>query len=129
MTDLARLAPAQRFETIGIGDRWTIIADEELQLPVGRPFEWRGKWLECDMKVGRAYDCLCVEAPQASPTEAPAPTPAEVSPILLTSEERREQAVASGYVGEACNDCGNFTMVRNGTCLKCNTCGGTTGCS
>jgi ribonucleoside-diphosphate reductase alpha chain len=34
-----------------------------------------------------------------------------------------------GYVGEACPECGNFTMVRNGTCLKCETCGGTTGCS
>ena len=33
-----------------------------------------------------------------------------------------------GYVGEACPECGNFTMVRNGTCLKCDTCGGTTGC-
>ena len=25
--------------------------------------------------------------------------------------------------------CGNFTLVRNGTCLKCDTCGSTTGCS
>ena len=22
-----------------------------------------------------------------------------------------------------CGDCGNFTLVRNGTCLKCDTCG------
>ncbi|MFO1184285.1 MAG: vitamin B12-dependent ribonucleotide reductase [Bauldia sp.] len=34
-----------------------------------------------------------------------------------------------GYVGEACSECGNFTMVRNGTCLKCDTCGSTSGCS
>jgi hypothetical protein len=33
------------------------------------------------------------------------------------------------YGGEACRECGNFTMVRNGTCLKCDTCGATTGCS
>ena len=31
--------------------------------------------------------------------------------------------------GDPCNECGNFTLVRNGTCLKCNTCGGTSGCS
>jgi ribonucleoside-diphosphate reductase alpha chain len=43
--------------------------------------------------------------------------------------ERRAEARAKGYVGEACPECGNFTMVRNGTCLKCDTCGGTTGCS
>ena len=39
------------------------------------------------------------------------------------------QARLKGYEGDACPECGNFTMVRNGTCLKCTTCGGTTGCS
>ncbi|HOT82374.1 MAG TPA: hypothetical protein PLQ12_03620, partial [Candidatus Defluviicoccus seviourii] len=34
-----------------------------------------------------------------------------------------------GYEGDACGECGNFTLVRNGTCLKCTTCGSTTGCS
>ncbi len=34
-----------------------------------------------------------------------------------------------GYEGDACGECGNFTLVRNGTCLKCNTCGSTSGCS
>ena len=31
--------------------------------------------------------------------------------------------------GDPCGECGQFTMVRNGTCLKCVTCGTTTGCS
>ena len=35
----------------------------------------------------------------------------------------------SGYTGDACESCGNFTMVRNGTCLKCLACGSTSGCS
>ncbi len=39
------------------------------------------------------------------------------------------EARMKGYEGEACSECGNFTMVRNGTCLKCDTCGGTSGCS
>jgi ribonucleoside-diphosphate reductase alpha chain len=39
------------------------------------------------------------------------------------------QARMKGYEGESCSECGNFTMVRNGTCLKCDTCGGTSGCS
>jgi len=43
--------------------------------------------------------------------------------------ERRAEAKAKGYEGEACDSCGNFTLVRNGTCLKCDTCGSTTGCS
>jgi ribonucleoside-diphosphate reductase alpha chain len=43
--------------------------------------------------------------------------------------DRRKQARVRGYEGEDCRECGNFTLVRNGTCLKCDTCGGTSGCS
>ncbi|MCG8447088.1 MAG: vitamin B12-dependent ribonucleotide reductase [Hyphomicrobiales bacterium] len=43
--------------------------------------------------------------------------------------ERIAEARMKGYEGESCPECGNFTLVRNGTCLKCDTCGGTTGCS
>jgi ribonucleoside-diphosphate reductase alpha chain len=43
--------------------------------------------------------------------------------------ERRAEAKARGYEGEACGECQNFTLVRNGTCMKCDTCGSTTGCS
>jgi ribonucleoside-diphosphate reductase alpha chain len=43
--------------------------------------------------------------------------------------EKRAEAKAKGYEGEACGECGNFTLLRNGTCMKCDTCGGTTGCS
>jgi hypothetical protein len=41
----------------------------------------------------------------------------------------RGEAKAKGYEGEMCGECGNFTLVRNGTCMKCDTCGSTTGCS
>ncbi len=34
-----------------------------------------------------------------------------------------------GFEGDPCGECGQFTLVRNGTCLKCNSCGATTGCS
>jgi ribonucleoside-diphosphate reductase alpha chain len=43
--------------------------------------------------------------------------------------EQIRRARMKGYEGDACPECGNFTLVRNGTCLKCDTCGGTTGCS
>ncbi len=45
------------------------------------------------------------------------------------SADRVAEARMQGYEGEACGNCGNFTLVRNGTCLKCNTCGDTSGCS
>ena len=39
------------------------------------------------------------------------------------------EARMKGYEGDACGECGNFTLVRNGTCMKCVTCGATSGCS
>jgi ribonucleoside-diphosphate reductase alpha chain len=43
--------------------------------------------------------------------------------------KRAAEARQKGYEGDACGSCGNFTLVRNGTCMKCNTCGSTSGCS
>jgi ribonucleoside-diphosphate reductase alpha chain len=64
---------------------------------------------------------------------------AESSPVVNVSNEVRHkvdqklekvrEARIRGYEGDACSDCGNFTLVRNGTCLKCDTCGSTSGCS
>jgi ribonucleoside-diphosphate reductase alpha chain len=58
---------------------------------------------------------------KAGAAQAAAPT--------VTKAERRAEAKAKGYEGEMCGECGNFTLVRNGTCMKCDTCGSTTGCS
>ncbi len=43
--------------------------------------------------------------------------------------DRVRVARMKGYEGDSCAECGNFTLVRNGTCLKCVTCGSTSGCS
>jgi ribonucleoside-diphosphate reductase alpha chain len=39
------------------------------------------------------------------------------------------EARLKGYEGDPCGNCGAFTMVRNGVCLKCDSCGETSGCS
>ena len=44
-------------------------------------------------------------------------------------EMRVVEARLKGYEGDPCGSCANFTMVRNGTCLKCVSCGATSGCS
>ncbi|ETX16578.1 ribonucleotide-diphosphate reductase subunit alpha [Roseivivax halodurans JCM 10272] len=49
------------------------------------------------------------------------PAPKPVDPAL--------KARMQGFEGDPCGECGNYTLVRNGTCMKCNTCGGTSGCS
>ena len=54
------------------------------------------------------------------------------SPETAVLDERLAQARLArlkGYVGDPCPGCANFTLVRSGTCLKCDTCGSTTGCS
>jgi ribonucleoside-diphosphate reductase alpha chain len=49
--------------------------------------------------------------------------------VATVSLDARTKARMQGYEGEACGECGNYTLVRNGTCMKCNTCGATSGCS
>ena len=67
-------------------------------------------------------------APEQAATTATGPVSAAMQQTQSVTEQRK-QARMQGYEGENCNECGNFTLVRNGTCLKCNTCGSTTGCS
>ena len=67
-------------------------------------------------------------APATVATIAPAAQTTASTASSVTAD-RVQQARMQGYEGEACPECQNFTLVRNGTCLKCNTCGGTTGCS
>jgi ribonucleoside-diphosphate reductase alpha chain len=79
------------------------------------------------------------EAPRA-----PAPAPSSPSPAarpvaqapklvqVVTASGHAalvRDAKARGYEGDACPECGAMTMVRNGACLKCVSCGSTSGCS
>jgi ribonucleoside-diphosphate reductase alpha chain len=59
---------------------------------------------------------------------------AEVTATQIVGEaddkiSRIREARMKGYEGDSCGECGNFTLVRNGTCMKCDTCGATSGCS
>jgi ribonucleoside-diphosphate reductase alpha chain len=67
-----------------------------------------------DIAVGQTSDALLLTRAEATVT---------------ATIERAKEARMKGYEGDACGECGNFTLVRNGTCMKCNTCGGTSGCS
>ncbi|MEL6700601.1 MAG: vitamin B12-dependent ribonucleotide reductase, partial [Pseudomonadota bacterium] len=59
-------------------------------------------------------------------TPAPSRIPPVAAPVTMDASAK---AKMQGYEGEACGECGNYTLVRNGTCMKCNTCGATSGCS
>ncbi|MFC2103550.1 vitamin B12-dependent ribonucleotide reductase [Bacteroidota bacterium] len=47
--------------------------------------------------------------------------------VVMNSKVKK--ARQKGYTGDICQECQSMTMVRNGTCLKCMTCGSTSGCS
>lgn len=52
-----------------------------------------------------------------------------VSQQKASMQTKVRQAIEKGYTGDICTECQSMTMVRNGTCLKCMTCGATSGCS
>ncbi|MBL8968809.1 MAG: adenosylcobalamin-dependent ribonucleoside-diphosphate reductase, partial [Spirochaetaceae bacterium] len=69
---------------------------------------------------------VAVRAPAASGQATPAPA---ASQALAKPKDTARSARIKGYEGDPCPVCGHLTLVRNGTCLKCETCGSTTGCS
>ena len=83
--------------------------------------------------VAKSYDTdaetMLAREENAAITAADSAAEVVVGAVADQTAERVKQARMQGYEGEACPECQNFTLVRNGTCLKCNTCGGTTGCS
>ncbi len=53
----------------------------------------------------------------------------EITRESVTVTAIQKTARLKGYEGDPCPECKQFTMVRNGTCLKCVSCGATSGCS
>ena len=78
---------------------------------------------QSNLFTGNQSEGIGMAAAAGGFAEAPAAAPA--APKM----DARAKAKMQGYEGDACGDCGNYTLVRNGTCMKCNTCGATSGCS
>ncbi|WP_306589480.1 adenosylcobalamin-dependent ribonucleoside-diphosphate reductase [Geothrix sp. 21YS21S-4] len=68
--------------------------------------------------------------PEAENTPQPALQPVAVGATkTATAASAARAAREKGYTGDPCPECGHLTLVRNGACMKCQTCGATTGCS
>jgi ribonucleoside-diphosphate reductase alpha chain len=62
--------------------------------------------------------------------DTPKPLPhAATATAVMSKVEAVNASKAKGYTGNACGECGQLTMVRNGACEKCDNCGATSGCS
>ncbi len=78
---------------------------------------------------GRAPKELVVMQSTARRAPAEGDTAIALQAETVVEADPRAKARMQGFEGDPCGECGNYTLVRNGTCMKCNTCGGTSGCS
>jgi ribonucleoside-diphosphate reductase alpha chain len=89
------------------------------------PFSKRiaDKAAESDDPYALELDAESLDVDARDITKAANSGPSPTTPSAST------QARFQGYTGDACPECGHFTLIRNGTCQKCDSCGSTTGCS
>ena len=83
-----------------------------------RDYEERAKEFEDEAEMEELFSDDAQNEAEAAKAEA-----------KKVENDRRAKAIMQGYTGNSCPECQNFTMVRNGTCEKCDTCGSTSGCS
>jgi ribonucleoside-diphosphate reductase alpha chain len=100
----------------------------------GGDFDRMRKSLEQDEPVEEENDEVRARIPGPPEIEAQIAKLAEAvaqkaPPGSLAAPGGRAQARMKGYEGDACGECGQFTLVRAGACLRCDSCGATTGCS
>ena len=95
-----------------------------------RGYEERAKELAEDIAFEETANAA-LDVTEASPASALFTDAAakDAAGAKALAAERRQMAIMQGYTGNMCSECQNFTMVRNGTCEKCDTCGATSGCS
>ncbi|WP_349365248.1 MAG: vitamin B12-dependent ribonucleotide reductase [Roseitalea porphyridii] len=84
---------------------------------------------ETDAQADRQAEAQAAAAAATGLSPSATHKSADADDARQIEAERRMQAMMQGYTGDMCGECSNFTMVRNGTCLKCDTCGATSGCS
>jgi ribonucleoside-diphosphate reductase alpha chain len=98
-----------------------------------RDYEERAKELAEEIAhetaVEQTSETIAGELESALASAFTADAAKEAADAKALAAERRAKAVMQGYTGNMCTECQNFTMVRNGTCEKCDTCGSTSGCS
>ena len=86
-----------------------------------------------DETIDRPGAALAAVNPSSANPAGPIVERAPAVHLVAQARNHRIQAVldakAKGYEGDACVECGAMTMVRNGSCLKCMSCGSTSGCS
>nr|WP_010392284.1 vitamin B12-dependent ribonucleotide reductase [Paracoccus sp. TRP] len=129
-TDLAHVKPqGARFDDLGGGEA-------ESQPNVTPVSEGASRSLEMLKQISstgylrkRLPQDLMMLQSGVSVTAVTAAEGVAIASAGVATMDARTKARMQGYEGDPCGECGNYTLVRNGTCMKCNTCGATSGCS
>jgi ribonucleoside-diphosphate reductase alpha chain len=120
--DLAQVQPSQQIDAMGVEPEY--VGEED-----SGEVHYAAPAAVAPRAGSPAASAVATRIPEAVGAIASAPS-ATAGPARgqIVAAKARE-AIAKGYSGDACTQCGQFTLVRNGTCLKCDSCGTTSGCS
>ncbi|MFZ5618885.1 MAG: vitamin B12-dependent ribonucleotide reductase, partial [Pseudomonadota bacterium] len=142
-TDLAHVDPAESaVDAIGKG-----VSREKAQEDASRLISkgFSRSTVTDNLVVLRGGEFDRLRKPAVAGEAEPATTPPEIEAQVARLAEavnrkappgslaapmgREARARARGYEGDPCSECGQFTLVRTGACLRCDSCGANTGCS
>jgi len=132
--DLAHVQPSMEMDAMGVESEEDFLAEEAGPTSV-RPAGVAEKFhpVSTHLRPGGDAQGSLLSVPSATP-HPPAMHDAPQSRLATATAVRPQTeavnaAKAKGYTGNACGECGQLTMVRNGACEKCDNCGATSGCS
>jgi ribonucleoside-diphosphate reductase alpha chain len=146
-SDLAHVGPGDLLpDAVGTGEREGTLPADGQSLSVARQFASTGyvrsnlyvltggaapslDAMEAEAAIAQAARAQVAAATEITMEQTTVSVTKSLSHAVDSKMEKIREARLKGFEGDACGECGNFTLVRNGTCMKCNTCGSTSGCS
>ncbi|MBV8636859.1 MAG: vitamin B12-dependent ribonucleotide reductase [Candidatus Eremiobacteraeota bacterium] len=133
--DLAHVQPSMEMDAMGVEESEDYIAEEPGPThvrPVGVAEQFHPVSTHLRPGSEAKGSAATAEPPMHAPAMHDAATPqphAATATAVMSKTQAVNAAKAKGYTGNACGECGQLTMVRNGACEKCDNCGATSGCS
>ena len=125
--DLAHVKPeGYRFDDLGDG----VDESGNAGIPAGSDEKMKNILLKA-ASLGYFRNRIQLEAPEPDDLSS-YPAAGRGGAAAVSNAAVRDPGKAAriqGYEGDPCDECGNYTLVRSGTCMHCATCGTTTGCS
>jgi ribonucleotide reductase alpha subunit len=127
--DLAHVQPSMEMDAMGVESSEEYVAEEEGPTQV-RPAGVAEKFHPVSSHL-RPANTVEPSQPMHPPMmhDPGAPTSSITATATMSKTDAITASKAKGYTGNACAECGQLTMVRNGACEKCDNCGATSGCS